>query len=91
MLNSYSMYSGTETTISEKGSPDGVMTAARMSTAQIAYLLNDFSISLVITPSDDITATTVGNSNTIPKVSTREVNSDIYEVRENVFGISGLT
>ena len=44
-----------------------------------------------MTLSMDSTATTVGNSNTMPKISTIEVNSDMYEVSENVLGISGLT
>ena len=91
MLNSYSIYKGTDTTISENGSPDGVMTAASIMTAQIACLLYVFNVSLEITPRADNAKATVGNSNTIPKISTIDVNIEIYEVSENVFGISGLT
>lgn len=91
MLNSYSIYKGIDTTISEKGSPDGVMTAANISTAHIACLLNDFKVSLESTPRADKATAIVGNSNTMPKISTIDVNIDIYELSENVFGISGLT
>ena len=91
MLNSYSIYNGTDTTISEKGSPDGVIIAAIMSTAHIACLLNDFKVSLESTPKADKATATVGNSNTIPKISTIDVNIDIYELNENVFITSGLT
>ena len=91
MLNSYSIYKGTDTTISENGSPDGVITAARISTAHIACLLNAFNVSFESTPMDDKAAATVGNSNTIPKISTIDVNIDMYDVSEKVFGISGLT
>ena len=77
MLNSYSIYKGIDTTISENGSPDGVITAARISTAHIACLLNDFNVSFESTPSAYKATATVGNSNTIPKVSTIEVKSDI--------------
>ena len=91
MLNSYNIYKGTETTISEKGSPDGVITAANISTAHIACLLKDFNVSFESTPSMDKATATVGNSNTMPKISTIEVNIEMYEVSEKVFGMSGLT
>ena len=91
ILNSYNIYKGTETTISENGSPDGVIMAANINTAQIACLLKDFNTFLDNTPKADRTATTVGNSKTIPKVNTIEVNIDMYEVNENVFSTSGLT
>ena len=90
-LNSYNRYNGTDTTIREKGSPDGVITAARISTTHTACFLKDASISLVRIPIADNAATTVGNSNTIPKVSTKDVNSEMYDVSENVLGMSGLT
>jgi hypothetical protein len=91
ILNSYKIYKGTETTISENGSPDGVIMAANISTTQIACLLKDFRTFLDNTPNADRTATTVGNSKTIPNVSTIDVNIAIYEVNENVFSTSGLT
>ena len=91
MLNSYSIYKGIDTTISENGSPEGVINAASINTTQTACLLNDFRVSLDITPREDRTATIVGNSNTIPKISTIDVNIEMYEVNENVFGTSGLT
>ena len=91
MLNSYNIYKGTETTRSENGSPDGVITAATISTAHIACLLNDFRRSLVSRPSEDRAKAIVGNSNTIPKIMTIDVNIEIYEVNEKVFGLSGLT
>ena len=72
MLNSYSIYKGIETTIRENGSPDGVITAANISTTHIACLLNDFRRSLVSRPSEDRAKAIVGNSNTIPKISTIE-------------------
>ena len=72
--------------ISENGSPDGVISAASTTTAHIACLLYCFMDSRVKTPRADRMATTVGNSNTIPNVSTVEVNNDIYELSENVFG-----
>ena len=77
MLNSYRRYKGTDTTIRENGSPDGVITAARISTAHIACLLNDLRVSFLMMPSDERAATTVGNSNTIPNVSNIEVKSDM--------------
>ena len=91
MLNSYSIYKGIDTIISENGSPDGVIIAARISTAHIACLLNDFKVSFESTPRADNATATVGNSNTIPKISTIEVNIEMYEVSENVFATSGLT
>ena len=91
MLNSYSIYKGIDTTISENGSPEGVITAARISTAHIACLLNDFKVSFESTPRADKATATVGNSNTIPNISTIDVNIEMYDVSENVFGISGLT
>ena len=91
MLNSYSKYKGIDTTISENGSPEGVINAASINTTQTACLLNDFSVSLDNTPRADSAATTVGNSKTIPKISTIDVNIEMYEVNENVFGTSGLT
>ena len=91
MLNSYSIYKGIDTTISENGSPEGVITAARISTAHIACLLKDFRVSLESTPKADKATATVGNSNTIPNISTIDVNIEMYDVSENVFGISGLT
>ena len=91
MLNSYSIYKGTDTTISENGSPDGVIIAASISTAHIACLLNDFNVSFDSTPMADKATATVGNSNTMPKISTIEVNIEMYEVSENVFVTSGLT
>lgn len=91
MLNSYNRYNGTDTTSIEKGSPDGVITAANTTTTKIACFLNDANVSLVSTPRADKATTTVGNSNTIPNVSTVDVNNDIYEVKEKVFGTSGLT
>ena len=91
MLNSYSKYKGTDTTISEKGSPEGVINSARITTAQIACLRKRLSNSRFTTPIADRTAIKVGNSNTRPKVRIVEVNSEIYELRENVLGTSGLT
>ena len=67
------------------------MTAARTSTAHIACFLYDERVSFVIIFIDDKTAMTVGNSNTIPNVRTREVKREIYEVNEKVLGMSGLT
>ena len=91
MLNSYSIYKGIDTIISENGSPDGVIIAARISTAHIACLLKDFNVSLEMTPIAESAMTTVGNSNTIPNISTIDVNIEIYDVNEKVFAISGLT
>ena len=91
ILNSYKIYRGTETTISENGSPDGVIIAANINTAHMACLLKVFNTFLDNTPKPDKAATIVGNSKTIPKVSTIEVNIDMYEVNENVFSTSGLT
>ena len=91
MLNSYRRYNGTDTIISENGSPDGVMTAASIRTAHIACLLKVFNVSLVIMPKEDNTTETVGNSNTMPKIKTIDVNMEMYDVNENVFGTSGLT
>ena len=91
MLNSYNMYNGTETTISENGSPDGVITAAIISTAHMACLLKDFRVSLVNRPKEDKARATVGNSNTMPKIRTIDVNMEMYELNEKVFGTSGLT
>ena len=91
MLNSYSRYNGTDTTIRENGSPEGVITAAKIRTAHIACLLKDFRVSLWRIPIADNAKAIVGNSNTMPKMSTIEVNIDIYELSENVFAMSGLT
>ena len=91
MLNSYSIYNGTDTTISENGSPEGVITAAKIKTPQIACLLKVLRVSLCRIPNADRAKATVGNSNTMPNISTIEVNIEIYEVSENVFAISGLT
>ena len=91
MLNSYSIYNGTDTTIRENGSPEGVIIAARIKTPQTACLLKAFRVSLCRIPKADRAKATVGNSNTMPKISTIEVNIEIYEVSENVFAMSGLT
>ena len=91
MLNSYSIYNGTETTIRENGSPEGVMTAANISTAHIACRLNVLRVSLCRIPIADSASAIVGNSNTRPKIRTIDVNIDMYELNENVFAISGLT
>ena len=91
MLNSYSIYKGTDTTISENGSPDGVITAARISTAHIACLLNDFNVSFESTPRADNATATVGNSNTIPKTNTMDVRREMYEFNVKAFCISSLT
>ena len=91
MLNSYSIYKGIDTTINEKGSPDGVIIAASISTAHIACLLKVFKVSLCKIPNADSANAMVGNSNTSPNISTIDVNIEIYEVRENVFSMSGLT
>ena len=85
------MYSGTDTTISENGSPEGVITAASIKTPQMACRLKDLSVSLCRMPNADRANAIVGNSNTMPKISTIDVNIDIYEVSENVFAMSGLT
>jgi hypothetical protein len=90
-LNSYRRYRGTDTTRREKGSPDGVMTAARTTTTQIAWRLKPLNDSRVTIPRAESTAMIVGNSNTIPNVSIIDMNSEIYEDSENVFGTSGLT
>ena len=76
---------------SENGSPDGVISAARITTAHTACLRYVWSMSRVTIPSADQMAMTVGKSNTSPKGIMVEVNKDIYELRENVFGTSGLT
>lgn len=91
MLNSYNTYNGTETTSSENGSPDGVIIAAIINTAHMACLLKDFRTSRVSRPNEDKANATVGNSNTMPKVITIDVNIEIYELNEKVFGMSGLT
>ena len=91
MLNSYNIYSGTVTTSKENGSPEGVINAASMTTAQIACLRYCLKPSRVTIPSADKIAMSVGNSNTTPKISTVPVNKDIYELRENVLGTSGVT
>ena len=85
------MYNGIETTIRENGSPDGVITAANINTAHMACRLNDFKVPLDSMPNDDKTTATVGNSNTMPNISTIDVNIEIYEVNEKVLGMSGLT
>ena len=91
MLNSYRRYRGTVHISKENGSPEGVIKAANMTTAQIAWRLYSFSPSFVTTPNADNIAMTVGNSNTIPKVMTVDVKSEIYELSEKLFGTSGLT
>ena len=91
MLNSYSMYNGTDTTMRENGSPEGVITAASISTAHIACLLNDLRVSFWRIPIADNANAIVGNSYTMPKMSTIDVNIEMYEVSENVFAMSGLT
>ena len=91
MLNSYKRYSGTDTTSIVKGSPEGVITAASTATVSTAYFLLPANVPFFKIPNVERATTTVGNSNTIPKVSTIEFNSEIYELKENVFCISGLT
>ena len=76
-LNSYNIYIGKATIANENGSPDGVMMAARITTAQMACLRYFFIDSLVKTPNPDNTATNVGSSKTIPNVMAIDVNKDI--------------
>lgn len=82
---------GIEHTIREKGSPVGVMTAARISTMQKACLRYFLNVCLVTIPIADNKAITVGNSKTTPKARTVETISAIYEDKENVLGTSALT
>ena len=91
ILNSYSIYKGIETTISENGSPEGVIAAASITTAQIACLRYFVIVSFVRIPRFESKAATVGNSKTIPKVSTIDVSNEMYDESENVFGIEVLT
>ena len=91
MLNSYNRYNGTDTTNIVKGSPEGVITAASIATARTACFLKPARVPFFNTPNVDRATTTVGNSKTIPKVRTIELNKAMYELSENVFGISGLT
>ena len=44
-----------------------------------------------MTPRADKATMTVGNSKTIPNVSTVDVNNEMYELSENVLGIAELT
>jgi len=91
MLNSYNRYNGTDTTSIVNGSPDGVIAAESTATTSTAYLRNPASMPFYNNPNAERATTTVGNSKTIPKVSTIEVSKDMYELNENVFGMSGLT
>ena len=77
MLNSYSRYKGRAVTSMENGSPEGVMIAESTNVMQKAYFLSPLRFSLVTTPMADNAATTVGNSNTMPKVSTIAVNIEM--------------
>ena len=91
MLNSYSIYKGIDTTISENGSPEGVINAASINTTQTACLLNDFSVSLDNTPRADSATTTVGNSKTIPKINNSETIQNIdykYQSLVNTIEVS---
>ena len=90
-LNSYRRYKGKVTTANEKGSPEGVMIAARTTTARIACLRYSFIHSFFKMPRLDKTTTNVGNSKTIPNVNTIEVSKEMYEERENMFGTAALT
>lgn len=90
MLNSYKRYKGTDTTMSENGSPEGVMIAANTRITHTACFLNDLIVALVIIPIADNVNASIGNSNTIPNVRTIAVNIEIYDDKEKVFGISGL-
>ena len=67
------------------------MTADSTNVMQNAYFLSLLRFSFVTIPMADKAAITVGNSNTIPNVSIIDMNNDIYEEREKVFGTSGLT
>ena len=75
MLNSYNRYNGTDTTSMVNGSPDGVITAASMATARIACFLKLVRVPFFKTPNVERATTTVGNSNTIPNVSTIDVSN----------------
>ena len=90
-LNSYSRNSGKDTTASEKGSPEGVITAASITIPQIACLRYFLIVSFLRMPNAESNATIVGNSNTMPNVSTNEVNNEMYDERENWFGTAPLT
>ena len=71
------MYIGNATIAKEKGSPEGVIIAARTTIAQIACLRYFLIASLCKTPNPDNTAANVGSSNTIPNVIAIEVSKDI--------------
>ena len=67
------------------------MTAARIIVAQKAYFLILTKVSFVTNPIADSAATTVGNSNTIPKTNTMDVRREMYEFNVKAFCISSLT
>ena len=79
------------TTIKEKGSPEGVITAASMTIIQMACLRYFTIVCFVRIPSAESNATIVGNSNTMPKVITIDVSSEMYDDSENMFGTAPLT